>query len=384
MDKLFSQKHPEEYFSNLFELFEIDLICNWLIGLDETSNFRVAVDVKLMSGIIIKVFFRGKLLNDMGRAKIVTEKAEEFLKEFINFVSSTDYLYWVEDDQKDPIFPVVKLYLYHKTKRYNGKIMPFEIQLSSPQQVRYAHACEFHKIYEMDRLAQIDNTREIYKKKGMKMADLANRLIKANMLKSEDWSKISLFGNFCKESEGFSAEMPDGQKVLFKEALPKQTASFKIANGILYLTEKSCCWSLQSWPASGSWLITCKVLLKKGKIKIGLGDKPECPGTSGNSKIFELKKNNCWYGINNGTIQMKNLVANEILADEIIEFKIMIANGGYLFVMVGAYKYPAELPYSLSGSFRVGIISDEPEKETYLQELTIKSINSPDRSKPWG
>lgn len=192
LDYIINQSRRSYYLSYLYIYFELETIENFLKTLNPTPGILADISIK-HAGAYSKLFLRGEGINDLGRAMIITETEDKFIKELNKWVNQNPYDYWVEDDQCSIRY---RIYLYHTEKRYKGRILPYEIQINKPKLYFFDKESGDHGVYETSRHNSFKSCVEIYKKHDVVVDVFMKELCNNNIISSYKYENFCVTGSF--------------------------------------------------------------------------------------------------------------------------------------------------------------------------------------------
>jgi len=234
-----------------------------------------------------KLFLRAKPLNDLVRCMVVTNEPQSFYSKLNDWVSKNGFSYWFEDDTKKTTWKTLKIYLYNASKSYKGKIVPLEIQVTSPRLWFFTLASGQHYMYELRRLEQFARTKEYYEKYAMDPETLLQQLKNNNIDLYEEYNLMKAKGGFIRSQGTFSMEKDnlhiDG--IPFRELTGR--GQCEVIHGKLFLSNCGYFWTNSKWDATKNWDISSDVHLSAdGEVILAFSPVQEVFG--GDNKAFTV------------------------------------------------------------------------------------------------
>ena len=191
------------YFGQLFSVLEFRPILNWLYSLNDEHG-SLQLNFKKAEAILIKLFIRGKTLDDVCRGSYISHDFTHLFKKLDYLSKTLDYFdYWIEDDRGKKNWNAIKIYLIRTKKSLYGKYMAFELQLITPEMFIIKNQSTNHVNYERMRLARDENVLNLYKELNMDFDEMCSRL-KLNNNMCELMDTVINLGNFIETKGQFA------------------------------------------------------------------------------------------------------------------------------------------------------------------------------------
>jgi len=339
---------------------------------EDRSNQLCIVDIKTPESAYVKLFLRAKPLNDLVRCMVVTNDPTPFYTKLNSFVEARGFTYWYEDDSTKANWRTLKIYLYHASRSYKGKIVPLEIQVTTPRLWFFTLASGQHYMYELRRLEQFSHCEQYCQKYGINLETLLQELKNNNIDLMDEYKLMLSKGNFLLNQGSFTAQLngngPLSENISFREF--GGSKEFEVILGRLYVGNKGYFWSEQQFDAHKNWDISSDVHLQgEGEIIIGFSPQHEVH-TGGDNKSFTVcvSKDAIWirskmfseHRYYNRHIQTRN---TNILVQIRNKEMTVIVNGKAVNL---SYTYPFD-------NFYVGIINfaSYRQKDIYYSSFVI-------------
>jgi len=145
---LLSNRGPDYFMGFLVEYFELYKIMNDAHQVCQGIKANLVSDVKSLKGIFIKLFVRGKGLNDIVRGTLFCNSIDHF--KYVGRQLKEEYghnVYIKPSKQEAGAWPIPKLLIYGQN-RIDGRCMSVEIQFSTVYMHLALHASNNHLVYE--------------------------------------------------------------------------------------------------------------------------------------------------------------------------------------------------------------------------------------------
>eukprot|EP00526_Cylindrotheca_closterium_P003225 CAMPEP_0113647790 /NCGR_PEP_ID=MMETSP0017_2-20120614/25322_1 /TAXON_ID=2856 /ORGANISM="Cylindrotheca closterium" /LENGTH=1578 /DNA_ID=CAMNT_0000559917 /DNA_START=812 /DNA_END=5548 /DNA_ORIENTATION=+ /assembly_acc=CAM_ASM_000147 len=150
---LLSSKGPDYFMGFLVEYFELYKIMNDAHAVCQGIKANIVSDVKSLKGIFIKLFVRGKGLNDVLRGTLFCNSIDQFKYVGRQMKEQYGYNVYIKPPKTEAgAWPIPKLLIYGN-RRLDGRCMSVEIQFSTVYMHLATHASNNHLVYESIREA---------------------------------------------------------------------------------------------------------------------------------------------------------------------------------------------------------------------------------------
>jgi len=163
---LFKESNDWYLFGRLLHHFNFERLKDLLLDVQDkfcdTSSFIWSV--KSNKEFLVKLFYRHKILNDLGRGTIVySTKAdlEAILKYLVEELTNDGYTFWFDKVDK-PKFKTFKMFIYDSKITFLGKVLTFELQFSDWQSYFFIKGTDNHMQYEVVRIKDYEDTIQFY------------------------------------------------------------------------------------------------------------------------------------------------------------------------------------------------------------------------------
>lgn len=190
------------YLSLLYIYFDVNTVLGWLKGFntDRTRGISALISIEFPHSSYNKIFLKGKSLNDLVSATIITKDFSSFFKELDASTKNGAYQYWTETGKNNLGHETLTCYLYNSTKTYKGKILPIEIVLKTPRQFCLEHALKHQlspkEVIEDQKRKDYGDCLKMYERNNLRQAEMENyidKLMNGDYILETDWEEFNKY-----------------------------------------------------------------------------------------------------------------------------------------------------------------------------------------------